>query len=53
VQIVVQRDGIEQRWNLGPCKCDQAYLVRSSAFFSSLGGVIEHMPRQLMKSMSP
>ena len=46
VQFVVQRGGIEQRWNLGPCQCDRAHLVRSNAVCSSPRGAIERMPRQ-------
>jgi hypothetical protein len=53
VQIVVQRGGIEQRWNLGPYKCDRAHLVSSSALRSSLRGTIKHMPRQPMKFALP
>jgi hypothetical protein len=50
VQIVIQRGGIEQRWNLGPCKCDQAHLVSSSALRSSPRGTIKRTPRSTHKS---
>ena len=47
VQFVVQRGGIKQRWNLGPCQCDRAHLVRSSACLVSRISRIFFLPPSL------
>ena len=53
VQFMVQRGGIEQRWNLDPCQCDQAHLVWLSIVRSSPRGTIERMPHHLNNSYCP
>jgi hypothetical protein len=35
MHIVVQMEEIKQSWNLGPCQCARAHLVRSSVLRSN------------------